>query len=104
MTELVAVGNYSSLTFKFKLRREIGYYIMDYFLPSMFLVATSWVTFWLQADASAPRAVLGECHFLIARQSDYEYFSFYFCRNIDNVVFYYSERRAHQKSSKSELH
>ncbi|KAH1025198.1 pH-sensitive chloride channel 2 isoform X1 [Dendroctonus ponderosae] len=53
------VGNYSALTFKFKLRREIGYYIMDYFLPSMFLVATSWVTFWLQADASAPRAVLG---------------------------------------------
>ncbi|XP_066249041.1 pH-sensitive chloride channel 2-like isoform X1 [Euwallacea similis] len=52
-------GNYSALTFKFKLRREIGYYIMDYFLPSMFLVATSWVTFWLQADASAPRAVLG---------------------------------------------
>lgn len=53
------VGNYSALTFKFKLRREIGYYVMDYFLPSMFLVATSWVTFWLQADASAPRAVLG---------------------------------------------
>ncbi|KAF7278651.1 hypothetical protein GWI33_008101 [Rhynchophorus ferrugineus] len=52
-------GNYSCLTFKFKLRREIGYYIMDYFLPSIFLVVTSWVTFWLQADASAPRAVLG---------------------------------------------
>ncbi|XP_030757795.1 gamma-aminobutyric acid receptor subunit beta-like [Sitophilus oryzae] len=32
---------------------------MDYFLPSIFLVITSWVTFWLQADASAPRAVLG---------------------------------------------
>ncbi|CAG9767206.1 unnamed protein product [Ceutorhynchus assimilis] len=52
-------GNYSSLVFKFKLRREVGYYMMDYFLPSMFLVVTSWVTFWLQADASAPRAVLG---------------------------------------------
>ncbi|XP_050299103.1 uncharacterized protein LOC126737992 [Anthonomus grandis grandis] len=52
-------GNYSMLTFKFKLRREVGYYIMDYFLPSMFLVVTSWVTFWLQADASAPRTVLG---------------------------------------------
>lgn len=32
---------------------------MDYFLPSMLLVFTSWVTFWLQADASAPRVTLG---------------------------------------------
>ncbi|XP_060523330.1 pH-sensitive chloride channel 2-like [Cylas formicarius] len=52
-------GNYSCLIFQFKLRREVGYYVMDFFLPSMFLVVTSWVGFWLQADASAPRAVIG---------------------------------------------
>ncbi|XP_044759991.1 pH-sensitive chloride channel 2-like [Coccinella septempunctata] len=53
------VGNYSSLIFKFQLSREVGYYILDYFLPSILLVCTSWVTFWLQADASPPRATLG---------------------------------------------
>ncbi|XP_072382710.1 pH-sensitive chloride channel 2-like isoform X2 [Diabrotica undecimpunctata] len=52
-------GNYSAIVFKFNLRREVGYYIMDYFLPSILLVCTSWVTFWLQADASPPRVVLG---------------------------------------------
>nr|CAH7728395.1 unnamed protein product [Callosobruchus chinensis] len=52
-------GNYSAAIFKFKLRREVGYYIMDYFLPSILLVCMSWVTFWLQADASAPRVTLG---------------------------------------------
>lgn len=33
---------------------------MDYFIPSMMIVAMSWVTFWLQADASAPRITLGK--------------------------------------------
>ncbi|KAH9633402.1 hypothetical protein HF086_004116 [Spodoptera exigua] len=52
-------GNYSALKFTFKLGREVGYYLMDYFIPSMMIVAMSWVTFWLQADASAPRITLG---------------------------------------------
>lgn len=33
---------------------------MDYYIPSIMLVCTSWVTFWLQADASAPRVTLGK--------------------------------------------
>lgn len=53
------VGNYSQLSFTLHLAREIGYYIMDYYLPSVMIVAISWVTFWLQADQTAPRAVLG---------------------------------------------
>ncbi|CAG9865512.1 unnamed protein product [Phyllotreta striolata] len=58
-TEEGLSGNYSGITFKLKLRREVGYYIMDYFLPSILLVCTSWVTFWLQADAAPPRVTLG---------------------------------------------
>lgn len=53
-------AHFSAITFKMKLRREVGYYIMDYFLPSILLVCTSWVTFWLQADAAPPRVTLGE--------------------------------------------
>ncbi|XP_058975456.1 pH-sensitive chloride channel 2 [Musca domestica] len=52
-------GNYSSLSFTVHLNREIGFYLMDYFLPSMMIVAISWVSFWLQADASPPRIMLG---------------------------------------------
>lgn len=54
-----SVGNYSALVFKFKLEREIGFYMLTYYIPSIMLVCTSWVTFYLQADASAPRAILG---------------------------------------------
>ncbi|XP_022911647.2 pH-sensitive chloride channel 2-like [Onthophagus taurus] len=52
-------GNYSTLILEFKVAREIGYYLMDYFIPSIMLVCTSWVTFWLQADNAAPRVTLG---------------------------------------------
>ncbi|XP_055597778.1 pH-sensitive chloride channel 2-like [Uranotaenia lowii] len=52
-------GNYSSLSFTVHLAREMGFYLMDYFIPSCMLVAISWVTFWLQADQSAPRITLG---------------------------------------------
>lgn len=52
-------GNYSSLIFKFYLAREMGFYMMDYFIPSILLVTISWVSFWLQADASAPRITIG---------------------------------------------
>lgn len=50
---------YSTLIFKFNLRREAGYYILEYFLPSIFLVVMSWVSFWIQADAAPARTVLG---------------------------------------------
>lgn len=32
---------------------------MDYFVPSMMIVSISWVSFWLQADQSPPRIMLG---------------------------------------------
>uniref|UniRef100_A0A336LQY4 pH-sensitive chloride channel 2 n=1 Tax=Culicoides sonorensis TaxID=179676 RepID=A0A336LQY4_CULSO len=52
-------GNYSSLSFTVHLAREMGFYLMDYFIPSMMIVAISWCTFWLQADQTAPRITLG---------------------------------------------
>lgn len=52
-------GNYSSLSFTVHLAREMGFYLMDYFLPSIMIVSISWVSFWLQADQSPPRIMLG---------------------------------------------
>ncbi|KAG5676859.1 hypothetical protein PVAND_006666 [Polypedilum vanderplanki] len=53
------VGNYSSISFCFKVERQSGFYILEFFLPSILIVAISWVSFWLQADQTAPRAMLG---------------------------------------------
>ncbi|EDW62365.1 pH-sensitive chloride channel 2 [Drosophila virilis] len=52
-------GNYSSLSFTVHLTRVVGFYLMDYFLPSILIVAISWVSFWLQADQAPPRITLG---------------------------------------------
>ncbi|KAL7043638.1 hypothetical protein ACKWTF_001605 [Chironomus riparius] len=53
------VGNYSSIIFKFKVDRQAGFYILEYYLPSVMIVGISWVSFYLQADQTAPRAMLG---------------------------------------------
>uniref|UniRef100_A0A224XPJ9 Putative cation transporter family protein n=1 Tax=Panstrongylus lignarius TaxID=156445 RepID=A0A224XPJ9_9HEMI len=52
-------GNYSTLTVHFHLEREIGHYIMDYYVPSIFLVVVSWVSFWLDPNAVPGRTTLG---------------------------------------------
>ncbi|XP_067005497.2 pH-sensitive chloride channel 2 [Anabrus simplex] len=52
-------GNYSSLSITFHLSREIGFYMMDYYVPSILLVVISWVSFWLEANALAARIALG---------------------------------------------
>ncbi|XP_046658471.1 pH-sensitive chloride channel 2-like [Homalodisca vitripennis] len=52
-------GNYSTLTVSFELERQVGHYIMDYYVPSILLVVVSWVTFWLDANAVPGRTTLG---------------------------------------------
>ncbi|KOX68996.1 Transducin beta-like protein 3 [Melipona quadrifasciata] len=52
-------GNFSSLSITFKLAREMGFFMMDYYIPSILIVVISWVSFWLHMDASPPRIVLG---------------------------------------------
>ena len=49
-------GKFSSLMLDFILRREIGHYVLEYYIPSLLLVAMSWVGFWLD-----PNAVPGRC-------------------------------------------
>lgn len=50
-------GNYSSLSFTVTLKRQMGFYLLDYFLPSMMIVAISWVSFWLQADQTGKSGI-----------------------------------------------
>jgi len=53
-------GNYSQLIVNFELEREVGHYIMDYYVPSIMLVVVSWVSFWLDPNAVPGRTTLGK--------------------------------------------
>lgn len=53
-------GNYSQLVVNFELEREVGHYIMDYYVPSIMLVVVSWVSFWLDPNAVPGRTTLGK--------------------------------------------
>ncbi|XP_017039332.1 pH-sensitive chloride channel 2 [Drosophila ficusphila] len=59
MTHGSLEGNYSVISFTVLLTREVGYYVIDYFLPSIMIVTISWVSFWLQADQTPARTTLG---------------------------------------------
>lgn len=56
----IQAGNYSQLRVYFELEREVGHYIMDYYVPSILLVVVSWVSFWLDPNAVPGRTTLGE--------------------------------------------
>ena len=55
---------FSTITVKFTLAREVGHYVLDYYLPSILLVAMSWVSFWLDPSAVPGRTTLGESAFI----------------------------------------
>ena len=54
------VVSYSSLHVMFKLQRHMGYFLLQVYVPSVLLVAMSWVTFWLNREATSDRVGLGE--------------------------------------------
>lgn len=52
-------GNFSCLEVRFTLKRNLGYYMIQIYIPSIFIVAISWVSFWLNVDAVPARISLG---------------------------------------------
>ncbi|KAG2467534.1 GBRB3 protein, partial [Polypterus senegalus] len=42
----------------FKLKRNIGYFILQTYMPSILITILSWVSFWINYDASAARVAL----------------------------------------------
>ncbi|VDO73700.1 unnamed protein product [Heligmosomoides polygyrus] len=53
------LGEYSRLTSYFLFKRNIGFYIIQIYLPSVLIVVISWVSFWLSRDATPARVALG---------------------------------------------
>lgn len=58
-TEELSSGAYRRLTITFQLTRNIGYFIFQAFLPCMLIVMLSWISFWINMEASPARVGLG---------------------------------------------
>lgn len=58
-TQSFHIGNYSCLQAVFQLRRNVGYHLVQSYLPTLLIVVVSWVSFWLDVDAIPSRVTLG---------------------------------------------
>ena len=56
---LSAAGQFPRLSLYFQLRRNRGVYIIQSYMPSVLLVAMSWVSFWISQAAVPARVSLG---------------------------------------------
>lgn len=56
---LATLGNHSSLMATFKMRRRIGYFLIDTYVPSTIIVIISWISFWINPDTAPARVALG---------------------------------------------
>lgn len=57
--EQLATGTYQRLSLSFELKRNIGYFIFQTYLPSILIVMLSWVSFWINHEATSARVALG---------------------------------------------
>ncbi|XP_068871738.1 gamma-aminobutyric acid receptor subunit beta-4 isoform X4 [Aphelocoma coerulescens] len=51
--------SYLRLSLSFRIKRNIGYFILQTYMPSILITILSWVSFWINYDASAARVALG---------------------------------------------
>ena len=56
---LVSLGNYSRLACEIQFVRSMGYYLIQIYIPSGLIVIISWVSFWLNRNATPARVALG---------------------------------------------
>ncbi|CAM9199841.1 unnamed protein product, partial [Lampetra fluviatilis] len=52
-------GYYTCVEVIFTLRRQVGFYIMGVYAPTLLTVVLSWLSFWINPEASAARVPLG---------------------------------------------
>ncbi len=61
---ILLIGNSSILRVDFVLKRHMGYYILQVYVPSSMLVILSWVSFYIHREATADRVNIGAMTFL----------------------------------------
>ena len=53
-------GNYARVMLGFTLKRNIGYFFLQTYLPCSLITILSWVSFWINHESTAARVALGE--------------------------------------------
>nr|CAB3248026.1 gamma-aminobutyric acid receptor subunit beta-3-like [Phallusia mammillata] len=54
-----ATGSYPRVSLSFRLKRNIGFFILQTYLPCSLITILSWVSFWINHEATAARVSLG---------------------------------------------
>ena len=57
-TSYDVIGPFSRLEVIFRLRRKLGYFLIDVYLPSALFVISSWASFWIDIPAAPARIAL----------------------------------------------
>uniref|UniRef100_A0A8D8VGT2 Gamma-aminobutyric acid receptor subunit beta n=2 Tax=Cacopsylla melanoneura TaxID=428564 RepID=A0A8D8VGT2_9HEMI len=55
----LTTGNYSRLACEIQFVRSMGYYLIQIYIPSSLIVTISWVSFWINRNATPARVALG---------------------------------------------
>ncbi|KAL9959474.1 hypothetical protein ACROYT_G032800 [Oculina patagonica] len=56
---VVDTGNFSTITATFSFQRRIGYFLIQVYFPTIFVVTLSWIVFWMEKDDIGNRMALG---------------------------------------------
>ncbi|XP_008114540.1 glycine receptor subunit alpha-1 isoform X2 [Anolis sagrei] len=52
-------GMFTCIEARFHLERQMGYYLIQMYIPSLLIVILSWISFWINMDAAPARVGLG---------------------------------------------
>ncbi|NXQ38615.1 GLRA4 protein, partial [Catharus fuscescens] len=58
-TKYYNTGKFTCIEVKFHLERQMGYYLIQMYIPSLLIVILSWISFWINMDAAPARVGLG---------------------------------------------
>lgn len=59
ISSLLPKGKFTCIEVRFHLERQMGYYLIQMYIPSLLIVILSWVSFWINMDAAPARVALG---------------------------------------------
>ena len=59
VTCMIIAGKFACLEATFLFRRQVGFYMLQNYLPCILIVMLSWVSFWISRDSVAARISLG---------------------------------------------
>uniref|UniRef100_A0A8C1S4R1 Glycine receptor, alpha 2 n=1 Tax=Cyprinus carpio TaxID=7962 RepID=A0A8C1S4R1_CYPCA len=55
----VCSGKFTCIEVKFLLEQQMGYYLIQMYIPSLLIIILPWVSFWIHMDAAPARVALG---------------------------------------------